>query len=48
MKQENPTFKSFYEFGKWWFGCYGNERFSRRELGKQMRQNRCVGYQYGA
>ena len=46
MKQENPTFKSFYEFGKWWFGAYSNEQLSRRKLNKQMRQNRCVGYSY--
>ncbi len=47
-KQENPIFKSFYEFGKWWFGRYSNERFSRHELKKHMRENRCVGYHYGA
>ncbi len=45
-KQENPIFKSFYEFGKWWFSRYSNERFSRRKLDKQMRRNRCLGYQY--
>ena len=21
-RQENPTFKSFYEFGKWWFAKF--------------------------
>lgn len=47
-KQENLIFKSFYELGKWWFGRYSNERFSHRELGRQMRHNRCVGYHYGA
>lgn len=63
-KQENLIFKSFYEFGKWWFAKFSIQidvekeakaakvrielGLSTRELEKQMHQNRCVGYQYGA
>ena len=64
MKQEHPTFKSFFDLGVYLYNEDGKplpsfaikmlkatqkgkaEYLTKHLINKQMRQNRCVGYQY--